>query len=161
GVGRKVGYANKAMWRVLKLETLVWARMYDDTIIDAPDGEARVSVAGRVSPKIEPEIVFGLGEPIDLGAEDAESFLRSVEWMALGFEVNDCVFPDWKFQPVDFVAALGFHTALVIGPRRRLDADSLAATAAALSTFTLQLTRNAELVEEGSGKAALKSPALC
>ena len=23
-VGRKVGYANKAMWRVLKLETLVW-----------------------------------------------------------------------------------------------------------------------------------------
>src|SRR5262249_21500766 len=24
-VGRKVGYANKAMWRVLKLETLVWA----------------------------------------------------------------------------------------------------------------------------------------
>ena len=31
-VGRKVGYANKAMWRVLKLETLVWAHMYDDTV---------------------------------------------------------------------------------------------------------------------------------
>ena len=31
-VGRKVGYANKAMWRVFKLETLVWAHMYDDTV---------------------------------------------------------------------------------------------------------------------------------
>src|ERR1700674_3698745 len=31
-VGRKVGYANKAMWRVLKLETLVWAHMYEDTV---------------------------------------------------------------------------------------------------------------------------------
>ncbi len=31
-VGRKVGYANKAMWRVLKLETLLWAHMYDDTV---------------------------------------------------------------------------------------------------------------------------------
>src|SRR5437868_1217170 len=27
-VGRKVGYANKAMWRMLKLETLVWGHMY-------------------------------------------------------------------------------------------------------------------------------------
>ena len=31
-VGVKVGYANKAVWRVLKLETLVWASMYDDTV---------------------------------------------------------------------------------------------------------------------------------
>src|SRR5580765_6041652 len=30
--GLKVGYANKAVWRVLKLETLVWAHMYDDTV---------------------------------------------------------------------------------------------------------------------------------
>lgn len=31
-VGRKVGYANKAMWRVFKLDTLVWAHMYDNTM---------------------------------------------------------------------------------------------------------------------------------
>ena len=30
--GWKVGYANKAMWRALKLETLVWAHVYDDTV---------------------------------------------------------------------------------------------------------------------------------
>ena len=26
-IGRKVGFANKAMWRVLKLDSLVWAHM--------------------------------------------------------------------------------------------------------------------------------------
>ena len=30
-VGWKVGYANKAMWRALKLDTLVWSHLYDDT----------------------------------------------------------------------------------------------------------------------------------
>ena len=27
-VGRKVGYANKALWRAFKLDPLVWAHMY-------------------------------------------------------------------------------------------------------------------------------------
>ena len=31
-VGVKAGYANKAVWRALKLETLAWASMYDDTV---------------------------------------------------------------------------------------------------------------------------------
>ena len=36
-VGYKVGFANKAVWRVLGLETLVWAHMYDDTVSDAAE----------------------------------------------------------------------------------------------------------------------------
>ncbi len=39
-VGVKVGYANKAVWRALKLETLVWASMYDDTVRHVAGGEA-------------------------------------------------------------------------------------------------------------------------
>ena len=31
-VGVKAGYANKAVWRALKLETLAWASMYEDTV---------------------------------------------------------------------------------------------------------------------------------
>src|ERR1044071_10220146 len=57
-VGRKVGYANKAVWRALKLETLVWADMYDDTVRQAPANEASLSIGAMVAPKIEPEIVI-------------------------------------------------------------------------------------------------------
>ena len=63
-VGRKVGFANKALWRVLKLDTLVWAHMYDDTVRYAEGGVATLSLGHMYSPKIEPEIVFKLKKPL-------------------------------------------------------------------------------------------------
>lgn len=160
-VGRKVGFANKAAWRILKLETLVWAHMYDDTVRHTPGNRASLSLAHRCAPRIEPEIVFKLKKAVDSGATDAAAVLDAVEWMALGFEINDCVFPDWKFQPVDFVAAFGFHTALVVGEPRPVHADARAPLADQLARFSLRLSKNGSLVEEGSGKSALRSPALC
>src|ERR1039458_4493519 len=85
-VGRKVGYANKAMWRVLKLETLVWAHMYDDTVHYSDRNAA-------------------------------------TDWLAVGFEIIDCPFPGWQFQPSDFVASFGLHAALVIGERTQVRPD--------------------------------------
>jgi hypothetical protein len=38
---RQGGYANKAMWRALKLDTLVWAHMYDDTVRYATERRPR------------------------------------------------------------------------------------------------------------------------
>src|SRR4030095_9947334 len=68
--GLKVGYANKAMWRALKLETLVWAHMYDDTVRYADGSEASLSISKMIAPKIEPEIVFKVKEPV-AGADPA------------------------------------------------------------------------------------------
>ena len=51
-VGVKVGYANKAMWRVLKLETLVWAHMYDHTVHYARANEATLSLAQTISARV-------------------------------------------------------------------------------------------------------------
>ena len=159
-VGRKVGFANKAMWRALKLETLVWAHMYDDTVRLAENGSATLAVAGMFSPKIEPEIVFKLKRPLDAAVEPA-AILGAVEWLALGFEIIECVYPDWKFQPVDFVAAYGLHAALIVGEPLRVEPETIASLVEALPRFTVQLTKNGELVEEGSGKNSLRSPALC
>ena len=159
-VGRKVGYANKAVWRALKLESLVWAHMYDDTVQFA-DGDAATLVIGRmVAPKIEPEIVFKLRRPLD-GTSDAASALDAVEWIALGFEIIDCPFAEWKFQPPDFVAAFGLHAALVVGEPIPVEGTAIPALVDQLARFTLRLSRNGEVVEEGGGKNSLRSPALC
>jgi 2-keto-4-pentenoate hydratase len=83
-VGRKVGFANKAMWRVLKLETLVWAHMYDDTVTFADRNRASLSLAPMISPKIEPEVVFKLKQPLGPlsgDALEAAAVLQSVEWL--------------------------------------------------------------------------------
>jgi 2-oxo-3-hexenedioate decarboxylase len=159
-VGRKVGFANKAMWRVLKLETLVWAHMYDDTVMQAGTS-ASLSVGRMVSPKIEPEIVFKLRSPVDTANLDAAAVLGSVEWLALGFEIVDSVFANWKFQPADFVAAYGLHAALVVGEPRSVTADTIPPLVEQLAQFKVRLSRNSELIAEGSGRNSLRSPALC
>ena len=183
-VGRKVGFANKALWRVLKLDTVVWAHMYDDTVHDVlvgvdsdfaqtrlgvdselpPSQIARLSLPTRFAPKIEPEIVFKMKTTIggpETPALDPDAALAAVEWLALGFEIIDCPFPDWKFQPVDFVAAFGFHRALIVGKPRPIEPDTIPALAERLACFKVKLLKDGELVEEGSGRNVLRSPALC
>jgi 2-oxo-3-hexenedioate decarboxylase len=158
-VGRKIGYANRAMWRVLKLDTLVWAHMYDDTVRHAQRGTATLAIDRMYSPKIEPEIVFKLKAPLSAEAVEPATALEGVEWLALGFEIIDCVYPNWTYQPADFVAAYGLHAALIVGTPLRIEPAMIPALVDDLSRFTVRLMRNGELVEEGSGKNVLRSPA--
>jgi 2-keto-4-pentenoate hydratase len=160
-VGRKVGFASKAVWRVMGLSTVAWASMYDDTVQLTATNDTSLSIARMFSPKIEPEIVMKLRTPLAAGAAEPADVLDAVEWIALGFEVIDCPFPDWKFQPVDFVAAYGFHAALIVGAPVRIDRETIPSVAEALARFTVRLLRNGELAEEGAGKNVLRSPALC
>src|ERR1035438_3068362 len=170
-VGRKVGYANKAMWRVLKLETLVWAHMYDDTVHYSDHNTATLTLVHPRSLKIEPEIVFGLKQPIVSGGLDAAPALECTDWLALGFEIIDCPFPGWQFQPSDFVASFGLHAALVIGERTQVRPDGIAALVDELPRFKVRMScsnssrsasaKNGDFVEEGSGRNSLRSPALC
>ncbi len=158
--GRKVGYANKAVWRVLRLETLVWASMYDDTVHDAASFPEMSLQGFFPAPRIEPEIVFKLSRDVPAGL-DATGALACVEWMALGFEIIDCPFPGWQFKPADFVAAFGLHRALAIGEHTPIDAEWIPALIGQLAAFKVRLLRNGESMEEGAGKNSLRSPALC
>jgi 2-keto-4-pentenoate hydratase len=160
-VGRKVGYANKAMWRVLKLETLVWAHMYDDTVHYSDSNSATLTLAHPRSLKIEPEIVFGLKHGVAGEEADAAATLALTDWLAVGFEIIDCPFPEWKFQPSDFVASFGLHAALVIGEKIQVRPDLRATLVDDLARFKVRMLKSGEFVEEGSGRNSLKSPALC
>jgi 2-oxo-3-hexenedioate decarboxylase len=158
-VGVKVGYANRAVWRALKLQTLVWAAMYDDTVQHVAAASASIDVSHMIAPKIEPEIVLKITRPVE--SADASVALESVEWIAPGFEIIDCPFPEWKFQPADFVAAFGLHAALIVGEPKPVSAAVVPPLLEQLSAFTLRLVKNGRLIEEGAGKNALKSPANC
>ena len=180
-VGVKVGYANKALWRALKLETLVWAHMYDDTVRYAHGNAAALSLARTISPRIEPEIVFkmkapigagiteavaaGITEAVAAGITEAVAALQAVEWLALGFEIIDCPYADWKYQPADFVAAYGLHAALIVGEPHPVTAANISELVEQLPTFKVRLSRDgmSERADdiEGSGRNSLRSPALC
>ncbi|MGA8813419.1 MAG: hypothetical protein WB523_12810 [Candidatus Sulfotelmatobacter sp.] len=160
-VGRKVGYANKAMWRVLKLETLVWAHMYEDTVHFSDGNAATLVIPHPRSLKVEPEIVFGMKQAVTAQDLDPAAALRSADWLAIGFEIIDCPFPEWKFQPGDFVASFGLHAALAIGDKVQVRQDIIPELVDELPRFKVRVSKNGEFVEEGSGRNSLKSPASC
>jgi len=160
-VGLKVGYANKAMWRVLKLSTLLWAHMYDDTVHLATGNRVSLSLARTLSAKIEPEIVLAMKRPLVPGTTDPAAVLDAVESLALGFEIVDCVYADWKFQAPDFVAAYGLHAALIVGEPQPIEPAHIPALVEALPQFAVRLSKEGALIDEGSGTNSLRSPALC
>ena len=160
-VGRKVGYANKAVWRVFKLDTVVWGHMYDDTVAFAPGSVASLSLERMIAPKIEPEIVLKLKSALPAEGLDAAGALQHVEWIALGFEIIDAVYLDWQFQPADFVAAYGLHAALIVGEPMAVDDGTIPTLVEQLAKFTVTLAKDGQTVAEGAGRNSLRSPALC
>jgi 2-keto-4-pentenoate hydratase len=158
-VGWKVGYANRTIWPVHELETLVWAHLYEDTVRYADWNDGTLSIASMIAPRITPQIVFALARTP--ASADAIAVLEATEWYGLGFEIVDCVFPDWTFQPADFVAAGGLHAALVVGEPVYIEPDDIARLADDLGRFTLRLLKNNELVAAGTPADALDNPASC
>jgi 2-keto-4-pentenoate hydratase len=135
--------------------------MYDDTVHYFEGNSAALSIAHPRSLKVEPEIVFGLKQPILTENLDAATALEHVDWLALGFEIIDCPYSGWQFQPADFVASYGLHAALVVGKKIKVDSHSISDLVASLARFTVRVSKNGEFLEQGSGKNSLRSPALC
>lgn len=158
--GRKIGISNRAAWDTLGLSDAVWGYVFEDTVNWAKNNEHTLSLAGLPQPKLEPEIVFGLKGALPTGTRDPVALLEAVSWMALGFEVVQCPYPNWKFKPADLVATFGFHGALVIGERVSLSGKSLSHLATNLAEAKATLYNGTEIVAEGGGTNVVDSPAV-
>jgi 2-oxo-3-hexenedioate decarboxylase len=157
-VGRKIGFTNRTIWELYGVPGPMWARVWDRTITHAAKGAASVAAAQFVQPRLEPEVVLKLGAPIAAG-DDPEQMLAGIEWIAAGFEIVQCHFPEWRFDLAECTASFGLHGALIVGPPiavRDLDVSGLADT---LTRFTATLARDGSVVEQGRGANVLGSPA--
>ena len=85
------------------------------------------------------------------------ALLDCVEWIALGYEIVQSIFPDWKFSAADTVAANGVHGALLVGTRYAL-APRNGEWQRELSTFEVELYCDGQLVQRGGGSLVLDSP---
>ncbi len=137
----------------------MWAHVWRETVTDAPDGRATLSLERAAEPRIEPEVVFGLAGPVPPEG-DAGAALACVAWIAPGFEIVQSHFSGWRFKAPDCTAAFGLHRALVVGPRVPVTAANRDALAAALPRFELTLRHGDSVVDRGVGANVLDSPAL-
>lgn len=125
---------------------------------DAPVARFDASdLIGRLNrPRLEPEIVLGLGTVPDgfdptQGPPSADTLARleaAVEWVAHGFELVQSPWPDWKFGAGQAMASQSLHGALIVGPRRRV--VRARGLAAALASLHIALYRDATGPADGS-----------
>ncbi len=157
-VGRKIGFTNRSIWELYGVDAPMWAHVYDDTVTYAQGGRAEVSLAGTVSPRMEPEIAFKLRVPIPVGCNDAEQLLRSAEWYAHSVEIVHSHF-DWKFRLADATADWACHARLVIGEPQAIRDAEIPALARSLPGIRAALLKGGVRQIEGIGANVLGSPA--
>jgi 2-keto-4-pentenoate hydratase len=156
-VGRKIGFTNRAGWAEYGVRAPIWGYCYDSTLSYAEDAQASLRIGHLLQPRIEPEIQlhFARTPPV---TGDEGTILACVDWIAQGFEIVQCPFPDWGFRAADAIAALALHGALVVGPR--IAVSDVEDCADRLASFTISLARNGVAQASGSGANVLDSPIL-
>jgi 2-oxo-3-hexenedioate decarboxylase len=155
-IGRKIGFTNKTIWERYGVDAPMWSYVYDRTVRWAEAGGARVAFAGMPEPRVEPEVVLGIGRA-PAPDMDETALLSCVDWVAQGFEIVQSVYPGWRMTGPEAAAAYGLHGALAIGPRRAVGADR-AGRAAALRRFTVELRCGSEIRDRGAASNVLGGP---
>lgn len=154
-VGRKIGFTNRTIWPQFGIWEPIWGWLYDSTVSYARDGAARIAADPFLQPRIEPEIQLHFAQAPP-ATRDEEQLLACIDWIALGFEIVQCPFPDWRFSAADAIAAFAIHGALVVG--ERVPVAGIADCAEKLRGFTVELSRDGEHVLSGAGANVLDSP---
>jgi 2-oxo-3-hexenedioate decarboxylase len=154
-VGRKIGFTNRTIWAQYGVYAPIWGYVFDRTAYDLAAVET-LPLRKFAEPLIEPEIVFGLSAALSAKMDETD-LLSCIEWVALGFEIVQSIFPGWKFSAADTIAANGLHGALLIGPRRPF-APHAAEWQRTLSVFEIDLSCDGQLVDRGQAGNVLDGP---
>jgi 2-keto-4-pentenoate hydratase len=154
-IGRKIGFTNRTIWPEYGVYAPIWGYVFDRSLHDLAALDT-LSLASFSEPRIEPEIVFGLSAAPS--AQMDETALSScIEWIALGFEIVQSIFPGWKFSAADTIAANGVHGALLIGPRHPF-APRAAEWQRTLPAFQIELNCDGRLIDRGHAENVLGGP---
>jgi 2-oxo-3-hexenedioate decarboxylase len=153
--GRKIGFTNSGMWEAYGVDAPIWAYATDRTTHDLAQ-TGTVNAADFPEPRIEPEIMFGL-KAAPSPAMSGGALLDCVDWVALGYEIVQSIYPGWKFTAADVVAANGVHGCLLIGKRHAI-APRKAEWLRELAAFEVALHCNGNVSQQGGGALVLGSP---
>jgi len=156
-VGRKIGFTNRTIWAQYGVYAPIWGYVFDRTVHSLADVQGLL-LTPFSEPRIEPEIVFGLSAAPS-PQMDETALMLCIEWVALGFEIVQSIFPGWKFSAADTIAANGVHGALLIGPRR-VFAPHAAEWLRTLSAFEIDLNCDGKLIDRGQAENVLGGPLL-
>lgn len=156
--GYKVGFTNRTIWSRYQVFAPIWGPVWNTTLAHC-DGHGTLDLKSTSLPRLEPELVFGLGRTPP-ATPTLEQVFGCIDWVATGFEVVQSHRADWKFTAAETIADGALHARLLIG--RQAAVRDLASSAdeldALLSAAQLTLFRGGVSVDHGPGSNVLGSP---
>lgn len=155
-IGRKIGFTNPEVCSFYRVKEPIWGYVYDSTVFFHKNSNAFYDLSQFTEPKIEPEIIVHFHSSPQVGADPA-SILKSIDWIAHGFEIVQSHFPNWKFQAADTVADCGLHAMLIVGEPVPIDLIR-PKVLSKLESFTISLSCDDKELDHGKGSNALGSP---
>jgi 2-oxo-3-hexenedioate decarboxylase len=153
--GRKIGFTNRDMWDMYGVRAPIWGYCTDSTTFELRDAPAP-RVSDFAEPRIEPEIIFGLGAAPHPSMNETE-LLDCIDWISLGYEVVQSIYAGWRFAAADTIAANALHGALLIGDRHRI-APRMSEWQRELASFRADLFCDGRSSQSGGGALVLGSP---
>ncbi len=156
-VGRKLGFTNRNIWDEYNVYAPIWSYMYDTTVRWVDPAGTDFDLSSVVEPRIEPEITLSLKRTPEPGMDESD-LIDCLDWVAHGFEVVQSLFPGWKFQAADTVAAFGLHGALMLGPKHAVTSANAREWLARLTSFEVEFSRNGAVIDRGHAHNVLGGP---
>jgi 2-keto-4-pentenoate hydratase len=149
-IGKKVGLTSVAMQKMLGVDEPDYGHLLDD--MKVLNG-GTVKISDFLSPKIEAEIGFVLGEDLKGPSITFLDVLMATKYVVPTLEIIDSRIADWKIGLVDTVADNGSSAMVVVGDKMTA-IDGIDLRSVGMTFF-----KNNEMVATGSGAAALGHPA--
>lgn len=158
-VGWKIGFTNRTIWDEYGVHAPIWGPIYDSTLrhIDPAGGPVPCSLDGLVEPRIEPEIAFRIAQPPRPGMDERE-LLACIDAVAHGFEFVQSLYPAWRFQASDTVAAFALHGRYWCGPLAPVAPAGRDGWLARLADFEIVLSRDGKEIDRGVAANVLDGP---
>lgn len=152
-VGVKLGLTSRAKQRRMGVDEPLTAWLTRSMVLGAGDP---VPMERLIHPRVEPEIVFVLGERLAGPGVTPESALAAVSEVRAGLEVIDSRYHDFRFTLPDVVADNASSAVFVVGSRvlKPDDVDVVAEHCDLLADGTVIDSATGEAVQ-GSPAAAL------
>lgn len=118
--GVKLGLTSEAKQRQMGVDRPLTAWLTDAMVVRPGATAPRESL---IHPRIEPEIVFVLGERLEGPGITPAQALRAVAWVCAGLEIIDSRYENFDFTLPDVIADNASAAAYLVGERRVPPAD--------------------------------------
>ena len=147
--GKKIGLTSEGIQKQLGVDEPDYGHLFE--AMDCKDG--KVKTDDLLQAKIEGEIAFILKEDLSGGEVTVEDVRKATDYVVAAFEIVDSRVADWKIKLVDTISDNASSGRYVLGDKK-MSLDEVD-----LPSVPMTLSKNGEVIAEGTGAAVLGDPA--